>query len=142
MVNIWPFKIPVIGALAKLAGYLNINSMPFDEFQDKAQRLLDEKVSIIFFPEGTRSNSKKMGNFHSGPFRLFLESKTPIIPVCISGNEEIPPKGSIVLRNGTIRIRTLPPFYWEEYKDLTAHIIKNRVKKRMAEELAVMESGT
>jgi len=140
VVNRWPFKIPVLGIYAKMAGYLNIKAMGFDQFVIDAKKILSEKVSLSFFPEGTRSGNTKMGHFHSGPFRLFLESKVPIIPVCISGNENIPPRGSIFLRTGTIRICSLPPLQWEDYKDSSPFVIKNEVKDRIEKELITMDA--
>jgi 1-acyl-sn-glycerol-3-phosphate acyltransferase len=141
IVNTWPFHIPILGFYAKLSGYLNIKRMPPELFFEKAGRLLQEKVSIIFFPEGTRSGGKQMGNFHGAAFRLALMSKIPIVPLCISGNENIPPRGSVLLRPGTIRVRRLPAITWNEYKDLNAFSLKNRVREIISRELQLMENG-
>jgi 1-acyl-sn-glycerol-3-phosphate acyltransferase len=140
IVNIWPFKIPVLGLYAKFSGYLNIRMMSHEQFMEKATKLLTDQASIIFFPEGTRSASRKMGSFHSAAFRLALETKTPVVPLCIAGNENIPPKGSLLLRPGTIRVRRLPAITWDEYKDLSAFAFKNRVWHIIDRELSVMES--
>ena len=142
VVNIWPFKIPVIGFFAKLAGYLNIKMMESKEFFEMAIDLLKDNVSIIFFPEGTRSASKKMGNFHGAAFRLALQSRAAIAPLCISGNENIPPKGSLMFRPGTIRIRRLPAIEWKDYKDMDVFSLKNRVREIMDNELLLMENRT
>jgi 1-acyl-sn-glycerol-3-phosphate acyltransferase len=141
IVNVWPFRIPVLGLYAKLSGYLNIRMMSHEQFMEKAGALLKQGVSIIFFPEGTRSASRKMGSFHGAAFRLALETKAAVVPLCISGNENIPPKGSLMLRPGTIRVRRLPAVTWEEYKDLTAYAFKNRVWDIIDRELAVMEGA-
>jgi 1-acyl-sn-glycerol-3-phosphate acyltransferase len=141
IVNTWPFHIPILGFYARLSGYLNIKRMASDEFFEKAVRLLNEQVSIIFFPEGTRSGGKQMGNFHGSAFRLALMSKVPIVPLCISGNENIPPRGSALMRPGTIRVRRLPAITWNEYKDLNAFSLKNKVREIISRELQLMESG-
>ena len=140
IVNVWPFRIPVLGAYAKFAGYLNIRMMPPDQFIQSASALLTEGVSIVFFPEGTRSTSGKMGSFHGSAFRLALASKASIVPFCISGSEKIPPKGSPLLRPGVIRVRRLTAITWDEYKDLNAFALKNRVWKIIDQELSAMES--
>lgn len=141
IVNIWPFRIPVLGLYARFSGYLNIRMMSPEQFRGKATKLLSEGVSIIFFPEGTRSASRKMGSFHGAAFRLALDSKAAVVPLCITGNENIPPKGSLLLRPGKIRVRRLPAITWDEYKDLNAFAFKNRVWHIIERELAVMESG-
>jgi 1-acyl-sn-glycerol-3-phosphate acyltransferase len=139
IVNVWPFKIPVLGLYAKLSGYLNIRMMTHEQFMEKAGRLLSEGVSIIFFPEGTRSADREMGAFHGAAFRLALGTKASIVPLCISGNENIPPKGSLMLRPGTIRVRRLAAITWSEYKDLNAYAFKNRVRDIIDRELKAME---
>ena len=140
IVNVWPFRIPVLGAYAKCAGYLNIRMMPPEEFTLSASDLLKAGVSIVFFPEGTRSASARMGTFHGSAFRLALASKASIVPLCITGSENIPPKGSALLRPGRINVRRLPAIAWDEYKLLTAFALKNRVWKIIDHELSRMEN--
>jgi 1-acyl-sn-glycerol-3-phosphate acyltransferase len=139
IVNVWPFRIPVLGLYAKFAGYLNIRMMSHEQFLEKACALLSQGVSIVFFPEGTRSASREMGSFHGAAFRLALASKASVVPLCISGNENIPPKGSLLLRPGTIRVRRLPAITWEQYRDLNAYAFKNRVWNIIDQELGRME---
>ena len=141
VVNIWPFRIPVIGFYARLAGYLNINMMAPELFFEKALQLLRDGVSIIFFPEGTRSAGREMGHFHGAAFKLALQSRAPIVPLCISGNESIPPRGSLLLNPGTIRVRRLPAIPWIDYKDLNAFLLKNRVREIIGKELDLMENA-
>ena len=140
IVNVWPFSIPVLGLYARFSGYLNIRMMSHEQFLAQATKLLADGVSIIFFPEGTRSASRTMGSFHGAAFRLALDSKAAVVPLCITGNENIPPKGSLLLRPGTIRVRRLPAVTWDEYKDLNAFAFKNRVWHMIDQELSVMES--
>lgn len=142
IVNVWPFRIPVLGQYARAAGYLSINRMTHEEFFMAAGSLIDEKVSIAFFPEGTRSASRTMGSFHGAAFRLALQSRAAIVPLCISGNENIPRRGSLVLRPGLIRVRRLPAIAWDQYKDMSAFVLKNKVRDIIQNELSVMESGT
>jgi|APFre7841882630_1041343.scaffolds.fasta_scaffold03970_3 1-acyl-sn-glycerol-3-phosphate acyltransferase len=141
VVNIWPFRIPVIGFYARWAGYLNINMMAPELFFENAMQLLRDGVSIIFFPEGTRSAGREMGHFHGAAFKLALQSRAPIVPLCISGNESIPPRGSLLLNPGTIRVRRLPAIPWIDYKDLNAFLLKNRVRELIGKELDLMENA-
>jgi 1-acyl-sn-glycerol-3-phosphate acyltransferase len=141
VVNIWPFRIPVIGFYARWAGYLNINMMGPELFLEKALQLLRDGVSIIFFPEGTRSAGREMGHFHGSAFKLALQAGVPIVPLCISGNENIPPRGSLLLNPGTIRVRRLPAIPWINYKDLKTFVLKNRVRELIGKELDLMENA-
>lgn len=140
IVNDWPFRIPVLGFFAKYAAFLNIRNMDRDDFTRKATTLLREGVSIVFFPEGTRSVGRQMGNFHGTAFRLALETGVSLVPICISGNEIVMPKGSPLLHPGTIRVRQLPPVTQADYAGLTPFTLKTRVREIIEQELALMEN--
>jgi 1-acyl-sn-glycerol-3-phosphate acyltransferase len=59
--------------------------------------LIDHGESILVFPEGVRGISKntpdfyKIRPFSQGFYRIALEKKTPILPVCVIGAEEMYP---------------------------------------------------
>jgi len=139
VVNIWPFRVPVLGFIAKLAGYLSVREMPFEDFFATSTKLLREGVSIAAFPEGTRSQDRTMGQFHGAIFRVAMEARSPIVPLCITGNENIPPVGSAFLRPGVIKIHRLKPLLWEEYGALSPFKLKNYVRQIIVDEVAAME---
>lgn len=140
VVNIWPFRIPILGVVAKGAGYLSVRQMPFDEFEAKATRLLNDGVSIVVFPEGTRSGSGAMGSFHSAIFRVAINAGYAIVPICISGNEDIPTR-DFVLNPGTITVHKLPAVASESFKDVKPFVLKNQIKQIIADELTCMEGA-
>jgi len=93
-VNTWPMRLPVWGPMARLAGYLSINEMPVEEFFARARRLLAE--GTLDRGVSGRDPVQKPGD---GPLpqqrlRLALQEKVAIVPLCISGSERTPPKGS------------------------------------------------
>lgn len=59
--------------------------------------LIDHGESILVFPEGVRGISKntpdfyKLRHFSEGFYRIALQKKTPILPVCVIGAEEMFP---------------------------------------------------
>jgi 1-acyl-sn-glycerol-3-phosphate acyltransferase len=139
VVNTWTLRLPLWGLGARLAGYVSINDMAVGEFFHQAAALLRSGVSIVAFPEGTRSNGPVMGPFHGTLFRLALQEKVPIVPLCISGNERIPARRTMLLRPGRITLRRLPALTWADYKDLPPFQLKTRVHEIIRRELDVME---
>lgn len=135
VVNLWPFKLPVLGLFARLAGYLSIRAMSPEAFQATGERLLGEGISLIAFPEGTRSGGRQLGPFHGTLFRLALAARAPIVPICIVGNERAPAKGSWILEPATIRFRCLPEMPWETFRDQTAFQLKNNVRRLIQDEV-------
>ena len=139
VVNKWPFRLPVLGFLARLADYIDINSISFEAFMEQGKRLLGQGVSIVFFPEGTRSGGLEMGQFRSAAFKLFLDTRVTVIPVSISGNEDIPHKGSLRLNPGFVKVRFLPPVKWEDHQGSNAYKVKSAVREIIGHELRVMD---
>jgi 1-acyl-sn-glycerol-3-phosphate acyltransferase len=52
--------------------------------QDCAERL-DRRVSVMIFPEGTRSPTGELGEFKDGAFRLAIDKQLPILPLVVHG---------------------------------------------------------
>ncbi len=107
LVNDWVYNSPVFGSAAKLAG-----AYPVSGGIENGEESLREKVaqgfSLIAFPEGTRSTSNKIKRFHKGAFYLAEKFNLDILPVLIHGNSEVLPKGSFIIRDGSITIEILP----------------------------------
>ncbi len=139
VVNTWPFRLPVLGRFARWAGYLSIREMPAEAFFKRGGELIGQGISLVVFPEGTRSASRKMGPFHGAAFRLAQQCRTPLVPVCLTGNESIPRKGSLKLSPGRIRIRQLRALQPEAFEGMSPFALKKRVHGIIAEETARME---
>lgn len=140
VVKDWPLRLPVLGAYAKWAGYLSVTEMPFEEFSERAGRLIAESVCLGGFPEGTRSGGLHVSQFTSALFRVALETRCPIVPFCISGNQDVPRRGSLLLRPAVIRIRKLPVIRVADFGDMNAFRLKNHVRDVMVDALAQLDA--
>jgi 1-acyl-sn-glycerol-3-phosphate acyltransferase len=58
----------------------------------RARQYLDDEVSVLFFPEGTRSESGVVKEFKPGAFKLAVEAQVDILPLAISGTANALPK--------------------------------------------------
>jgi 1-acyl-sn-glycerol-3-phosphate acyltransferase len=134
-VNIWPLRLPIFGFFAKAAGYLSVREMPVEEFVRRGERLLREGVSLGAFPEGTRARDRRVAAFHGTVFRLALRAPCSVVPVCFSGTERTPPKGSLLLSPATIEMRLLAPIPGAVYRDWSAFRLKNHVRQAIVEAL-------
>ncbi|HOX42500.1 MAG TPA: lysophospholipid acyltransferase family protein [Myxococcota bacterium] len=74
-----------------------------------ARGLLEGGVSVMIFPEGTRSTSGRLREFKKGGFMLALELGLPILPVSISGSRHVLPNRTKRLLPGRVRIQVHPP---------------------------------
>ncbi|MDZ4199013.1 MAG: lysophospholipid acyltransferase family protein, partial [Kiritimatiellia bacterium] len=138
-VKSWPFRLPILGLFARGSGYLSVYEMSKEELLAKSVKELRDGCSIIVFPEGTRSVSREMGSFHGLVFRLALQTGAPIVPVCLSGSEDKPRRGSLALHPGRIRVKVLPALKSSEYMEWSSFHLKQEVRERIRRELDRME---
>ena len=66
-------------------------------------------LSVVVAPEGTRSRSPRLGRFRKGAFRLAMQAGVPLVPIVLHNTYEMMPRGSMMLRPGTVRVSVLSP---------------------------------
>ena len=106
------FSIPLLGWLLRAAGDVPIRRADKESRRQATARLrnhLDRGVSVILFPEGTRSEDGALGEFRDGAFRLAIDAGVDVVPLAIAGAGESLPKGSFVFRPSSAAVRVLPP---------------------------------
>ncbi|MBU1906461.1 MAG: 1-acyl-sn-glycerol-3-phosphate acyltransferase [Candidatus Omnitrophica bacterium] len=107
------FKIPVLGWNLLLARHIRLQRGDFSSIKKvyrEAIEWLRNGISVVFFPEGTRSNNQGMGEFQNGAFKLAIKEKVPVLPIMIEGAKDALPKGSWRFTTKvSILIKVLPP---------------------------------
>ena len=136
----WPLKLPFFGFFARQGEYLDITGLQFKILEKQVVSLLRRNVNIVAFPEGTRSNSQELNQFHSGIFRIALTAKSCIYPLCIVGSEKAVNR-RFRISAGTIRIRKLPCIKPEIYSDMTVFALKMHIRRIIAEECREMDAN-
>jgi len=91
------FLVPFMGWFMYHAGYIPLvrgkrNSI--EQCMARARQYLDMGVSVLFFPEGTRSKDGVVKEFKRGAFKLALDAGVDILPIGISGTLDALPKGT------------------------------------------------
>ena len=106
------FDVPFIGWCLTLIKHIKLNRGDFasiKEIYHKASEWLRRDMSVLFFPEGTRSLDGRMGEFQNGAFKLAIKEKKPILPICIQGAQEAIPKGSWIFKSKVaVSVSVLP----------------------------------
>lgn len=139
-VNGWPMRTPVLGWMARLAGYLNITGWDYETLKSRARKVIESGDMIVSFPEGTRSESKRMNPFHSGIFHVAKDLELPVYMLCIAGNEYMPDRKFRFREFRDLAIRLLEPVSKEEVcQCASAYVLKKKIFRRMEKELAEMD---
>lgn len=137
----WPFKIPVYNIFMKMAAYMNIEKFSWQKNLTVSEQTLASKGFILFFPEGHRSHDTRMTRFHSGAFKMAVETGTPIIPVCLTGTQDLLPPNRQYMAPARIRMKVLDPVFPDAFSgDMKHQAMKKEVKNRMACQLASMDA--
>jgi 1-acyl-sn-glycerol-3-phosphate acyltransferase len=107
------FKIPFLGWGMKGVGMLSIDrsnrKKSIDTLKEAEEIIKTHVLSILAFPEGTRSDDGKIHPFKKGPFILAINTGLPLLPVSVSGTRKITPKGKISIHPGRVKVIIHPP---------------------------------
>jgi 1-acyl-sn-glycerol-3-phosphate acyltransferase len=82
------FRIPIMGWMMWLVGDIPVKrgfGPSALEAMARCRKALDNRVSVMIFPEGTRSKTSELLPFKDGAFRLAIEAGVPILPLAVSG---------------------------------------------------------
>ena len=91
------FKQPITGWAMRFGGDIPIRRGEGEsvrEMMNECERALAGGISIMMFPEGTRSNDGSLLPFRDGAFRLALSAGVPVLPVALAGTRQMRPKHS------------------------------------------------
>ncbi|MDP2927342.1 MAG: lysophospholipid acyltransferase family protein [Candidatus Omnitrophota bacterium] len=133
------FKIPFIGWCLSLIKHIKLNRGDFSsikEIYQEASRWLQKDMSVLFFPEGTRSSSNEMGEFQNGAFKLAIKEKKPILPICLKGTHAAFPKGSWIFKSKVAaKVIVLEPIATDGYGPDDFALLRDTVRSRIQEAL-------
>lgn len=106
------FKIPLVGWLMRMARDIQLvrgaSGAGARVYADAAERL-ENRVSVMLFPEGTRSADGELGEFRDGAFNMALSSGTPILPIAVHGTRAALTKHDWRFGATTATLRVLDP---------------------------------
>ncbi len=69
-----------------------------------ASGLTSRGLSLIVFPEGTRSPDGRVGIFKGGSFYLAMQAGLPIVPLSIVGSRHVMRKGQLTTKPGHVTL--------------------------------------
>jgi 1-acyl-sn-glycerol-3-phosphate acyltransferase len=113
-------KVPFLGWGCAAIGHIFVDrgdSRRAFASLEAAKPLLSGGVSVVFFPEGTRSADGRLARFKKGGFVMARQLDLEIVPVSISGSYAVLPKGCLFPRPGTIEVTIQPPIAPRDFSD-------------------------
>ena len=97
---------PVLGWHLKVGGHLFVDRKNPDRggILNRWRALVTKGLSLIVYPEGTRTPDGHVARFKAGSFLLALQAGLPIVPLSIIGTRKIMPKGRLRTEPGHVTL--------------------------------------
>ena len=125
------FKVPWIGQMLRLTGDIAVkrgDSESGGEAVARAKAYLKRGMSVMIFPEGTRSRDARLLPFKKGAFRLAIDAGVPVLPVVVSGTAAGFPKGGATVAACDAVATILPPIPTAGLTQADAGVLRDRVR--------------
>ncbi len=129
------FRQPVTGWLISLGSDIPLergNRASVECMFAAARETLASGMSVMLFPEGTRSADGQLQEFKDGAFALAIESGVPVLPLAIHGTRECRPKGSKWFGEADAVVRVLEPISTQGLTAADVPRLKGQVRDRIA----------
>ena len=129
------FVLPFVGWNMVLNGHVRLkrgDKKSIQQMMARCEQLLRRNISIMMFPEGTRSKTGEVKNFKMGAFILAKITRTPILPMVINNTKDALPKHSLKLHGRhKMKIRILDEIPPGEFEDLPVEGIAELVRVKI-----------
>lgn len=138
------FKIPVLGWLMRLGGDIPVQrgtARSAVAAMQRCREILKQDVSVIIFPEGTRSETGEMLPFKDGAFRLAIDAQVPILPMVVQGTGTALRKHDWRLGRSVAEVRVLPPVETAGMTSKDVAALREQVREMMARELEALRGA-
>lgn len=107
-------KIFLVGYACKRAGHVFVDDTKLSGIRETIQRsekTLRGGMSLVIFPEGSRTFDGKMIPFKRGAFMLASEFKLPVVPITINGSFKAMPRTTYCATPTTVTLTIHKPIY-------------------------------
>lgn len=133
------FRIPVLGWQMQLAGDIPVNRKGvrrWEQVANKAGFYLENRCSVMIFPEGTRSKDGELQRFTDGAFALAVKHQVPVLPLALDGTSDCLPKETWVFGDRIdIRLKVLDPVPTDGLTPADVGALRERVRGMIAAQL-------
>jgi 1-acyl-sn-glycerol-3-phosphate acyltransferase len=133
------FKAPLIGWNMWLCRYVPLvrgEAISIARMMEHCRMWLRRGISIMMFPEGTRSLDGALRPFKHGAFTLALEAKCPVVPIAIHGGYALIPKtGNTFAAKADLTVEVLDPIPCDGFDDpsVYAEAVRHQLQIALAQ---------
>jgi 1-acyl-sn-glycerol-3-phosphate acyltransferase len=119
-------SFPMLGPHLKRTGHMLVDRSKPDRsgIFGWASRLTSNGLSLIVFPEGTRSRDGMMSKFKGGSIMLAMQAGLPLVPISVVGSRHVMKKGELTTRPGHVTLIVHEPIETVANPEPTVHEVR------------------
>jgi 1-acyl-sn-glycerol-3-phosphate acyltransferase len=132
-------RVPFLGWHLRRTGHMLVDRAHPDRSAifSWASALTANGLSLILFPEGTRSRDGRVGRFKGGSFYLALEAGLPVVPLSVIGSRHVMLKGRLTTCPGHVRLIVHDPIDTSKLTGTDARRFAEQVREIIAPDAEV-----
>src|SRR5579884_3014658 len=143
------FSIPFLGWHLKRAGHIPVfreNARArLKTLSMAAETIQRQRISLLIFPEGGRSETGELGEFTDGAAYIAIKAGVPLVPLVLKGTRDSLPMGSWVVRPARVEMIVGEPLptaglTQRDRATLTAHVREQVLSELTASSASVLGS--
>jgi len=106
-------RIPFVGAACAAAGFIFVDrsGKGLRETLAAAEKILTGGMSLVVFPEGSRTPDGKIHRFKKGAYQIADDLSLSVVPLTIDGSYRVLSKNSKLIRPGKIVLTVHDPIF-------------------------------
>ena len=128
-------KVPLAGLLLRRLGSQFVERFDRHKGATDARRVLKLAAggqSLMFFPEGTFDQNRRIGRFLGGAFTTAQRNQMPLVAAAIHGTRDVMPPGGIDIFRHPIRVQILGVMDAEDARAKSRELIAAAVGEPLA----------
>jgi len=129
-------RVPLVGHFIRAMGMVFVDRGQSEAARRSIDRLaasLAAGMSLMVFPEGTRSRDGELGEFKTGAFVAAINSGVPVVPIHIQGAAAILPAKTLEVHPGRVRVAVGQPISSQKLSLENRREFAEFVRSRMVE---------
>jgi 1-acyl-sn-glycerol-3-phosphate acyltransferase len=131
------FKVPILGGAMRGIHMVRTDrgagTAAHREINEQVDRVVAEGLSLVIYPEGTRSRDGDLRSFKKGAFRIAIDNGLPVVPMTISGADRVWRSGWWLIFGGNVRMIVHEPISTEGMGPQEIEPLRDRVHAIVAE---------
>jgi 1-acyl-sn-glycerol-3-phosphate acyltransferase len=134
------FGYPILGEVLRIGSLVPVDRGNRDAgiaAVREAVRVIKQGVNMTIYIEGKRSYDGRLLAFKKGPFYLAEECSVPVVPITISGTQDVMPKARFAIRPGIVTVRFHEPIEPRDFggRDCLMAKVRAAINSGLPEEL-------